>query len=107
MLKKQFLIKGLRNKMIEIENFVINEMKEIKEKLKTLFNRLDHLEKLSSSYKDSKREMLSEIIKKTNKTVKSQEVTQIEYKEGFRCMNDDKNLCEKEDIEIQRVKYFL
>ena len=79
-------------------------MKEIKEKLETLCNRLDHLEKLSSSYKDSNREMLSEIFKKTNKTVKSQEVTQIEYKESFRCMNDDKNQCEKEDIEIRICK---
>jgi len=55
--------------MTEGDCFVIKEMKEIKEKLDTICNRLDNLEHSNSRYKDK----IVEITEQPGEAVNSQE----------------------------------
>ena len=100
--------------MMAEESFIIKEMKE---KLDTICNRLDSLENLSSrfiggygdkiSFKESnsKRfDKLEEHLKNLDDKIKSFEVTQREYKKRSSRLEEQRNTDETEDIELQHVK---
>jgi len=98
------------------ESFIIKEMKE---KLDTICNRLDSLENLSSrfigSYGDkisfkesnSKRfDKLEENLKNLDDKIKSFEVTKREYKKRSSRLEEQRNTDETEDI-VKNLNYLL
>ncbi len=102
--------------MMAEESFIIKEMKE---KLDTICNRLDSLENLSSrfigSYGDkisfkesnSKRfDKLEENLKNLDDKIKSFEVTKREYKKRSSRLEEQRNTDETEDI-VKNLNYLL